>query len=310
MLRSFIMYVTLHMKGWSKMIPEKITNTSDFSAMITDIRKKHPKNGKIMSKEQVSLAMGKGRTWLSQIETGRLKKISSDDFIKIFEVIFNCSHDKAQQIASYHYEAYIELKLQFTQLLQQFCSTATNQYLSCQFQPQQRTYINFFKNLYFNLTQNYTDFEHLFNGLDLSLLNTVDNAAKDIVYKKMSELKIELRYLKKENVLSTLSFIASIIPYYYTCDDNEKAQGITQCQDGLALLYRLSSGYDKNFYTFEKVDLNSINFFIKSMDDFSKLYYPMLKPINIPVLNTPSLIALNESISILQTQLDLMLQIF
>ena len=55
------------------MISNKIMNTPELSAMITDIRKKHPKNGKIMSKEQVSLAMGKGRTWLSQIETGRLE---------------------------------------------------------------------------------------------------------------------------------------------------------------------------------------------------------------------------------------------
>lgn len=36
--------------------------------------RKNPQNNKILTKEEVSLAMGKGRTWLSQVETGRLKK--------------------------------------------------------------------------------------------------------------------------------------------------------------------------------------------------------------------------------------------
>ena len=135
------------------MIPEKITNTSDFSAMITGIRKKHPKNGKIMSKEQVSLAMGKGRTWLSQIETGRLKKISSDDFIKVFEIVLDIDHDEATEKVEEYYDDIIEQNNEFSNVMQKLNSAIKEKYLECQDKNERKKLFTFLGNFAENLKE-------------------------------------------------------------------------------------------------------------------------------------------------------------
>lgn len=135
------------------MIPEKITNTSDFSAMITGIRKKHPKNGKIMSKEQVSLAMGKGRTWLSQIETGRLKKISSDDFIKVFEIVLDIDHDEATEKVEEYYDDIIEQNNEFSNVMQKLNSAIKEKYLECQDKNERKKIFTFLGNFAENLKE-------------------------------------------------------------------------------------------------------------------------------------------------------------
>lgn len=104
------------------MIPDKIKNTPELSAMISDLRKKYPQNGKIMSKEQVSLAMGKGRTWLSQIETGRLKKVSCEDLIKIFEIILDINHSEATEKVEEYYDDIIEQNNEFSKAMQKLNS--------------------------------------------------------------------------------------------------------------------------------------------------------------------------------------------
>mgnify|MGYP002521283468 CR=1 FL=1 len=125
------------------MIPNKIKITPELSAFISDLRKSHPRNGKIMSKKRVSFAMGKGRTWLSQIETGRLKKINYEDFVKIFEVILNINHDEAQEKVSY----YIYQTTEFNQIIQRLNSVANDRYSLCKNDSERKEFLTFMKHI-------------------------------------------------------------------------------------------------------------------------------------------------------------------
>lgn len=285
-------------------------NTPELSAMISDLRKKHPQNGKIMSKEQVSLAMGKGRTWLSQIETGRLKKISSDDLIKVFEIILDIDHDEATEKVAEYYEPYKIQSTELNQLLQQFCSAVSDKYFSCQTQHEQRNFMLFLNSLYFNLTKNSTDFEYLLDGLDLSLMDFADKWDQELIHEKMQNLKDELIYLKKENILKSLSSEAALLPLCFNDERDGKSDGIKSCQNGLNLLYRLSDYYRRKSDTLNANDLSSINFFVNSVEAYSNFYYPTLKPINIPVLTTTSSDKLDHLIFDLRKHIQLMLQTF
>lgn len=128
-------------------------NTPELSAMITDIRKKHPKNGKIMSKEQVSLAIGKGRTWLSQIETGRLKKISSENLIEVFEIILDIDHDEATEKVEEYYDDIIEQNNEFSNVMQKLNSAIKEKYLECQDKNERKKLFTFLGNFAENLKE-------------------------------------------------------------------------------------------------------------------------------------------------------------
>lgn len=318
------------------MLPDKIKNTPELSSLLTNIRKENPQNVRSLSKEQISLAMGKGRTWLSQVETGRLKKISSEDYIKFFEVVLNFNHDKAQKAALAFYEDFVGLNTEFSQLLQQFCSVINTQYLSCPTSYEQRNYVKFLQNLYSNFTQNHEDFEYLFDGLDLSVLNTVDELTKDTFHQKMDSLKSELHCLKKETIFTSLHIISSEIDFLIDTksfmstvkkanDSSSKTQTTIDqlkimetkilenatdshnCQTGVNLLQKLSDGCKRKLYTLEKNDLNEINTFFDTFNNFLNHFYPNLKHLTISPLTKLSIEELDNRISILQAQLNLMM---
>lgn len=299
------------------MLPNKIENTPELSSMIASLRKENTqKNGKVMSKEQVSLAIGKGRTWLSQIETGRLKKISSEDLIKIFEIVLNIDHDKAREKVIEYYESYAELNTQFTQLLNQFCCAANDKYYSLKTRADQKIFLHAFQDIYFNFSQNIYDFAYLVNRLDLSLLNTADKLAKDTIHKKMNELKRELSFLDKNNILKLLSVTRPHSSFHYTKNErntenkDSSLEDIKSCQSGLNLLCRLSDGCKRKLYALEEKDLIIINLFLGSIELYSNFHYPDLIPFSLPPITIASVEELDDRISIMKKQLELIMQTF
>lgn len=136
------------------MLPNKIENTPELSSMITSLRKENTqKNGKVMSKEQVSLAMGKGRTWLSQIETGRLKKVSSEDLTKVFEIVLDIDHDEATEKVEEYYDDIIEQNNEFSNVMQKLNSAIKEKYLECQDKNERKKLFTFLGNFAENLKE-------------------------------------------------------------------------------------------------------------------------------------------------------------
>lgn len=56
-------------------------------------------DGKTLTAEQLSLAIGKNRAWMSQIESGRLKTIRREDIISLYKYLFDLNDEDAEKKA-------------------------------------------------------------------------------------------------------------------------------------------------------------------------------------------------------------------
>lgn len=71
------------------MLPMKLDLTQELAATLRQLRLDHPINGKVLTAENLSKAIGNNRAWMSQIESRRLKKIRREDIIAIYKILFN-----------------------------------------------------------------------------------------------------------------------------------------------------------------------------------------------------------------------------
>ena len=82
------------------MLPMKLDLTEELASTLRQLRLDHPVNGKILTAENLSKAIGNNRAWMSQIESRRLKKIKREDIIKIYQLLFNLpTEEKAEDKA-------------------------------------------------------------------------------------------------------------------------------------------------------------------------------------------------------------------
>lgn len=81
------------------MLPNKIKNTETTAKQLKKERLSHPKDGKILTANDLSLLISNNRALVSQIESLRLKNIKRDDIISIFCVLYNVDSFKAEQLA-------------------------------------------------------------------------------------------------------------------------------------------------------------------------------------------------------------------
>lgn len=280
------------------MFPTQIENTQKISTMLTNLRKEHPQNGHIMSKEQLSQAMGKGRTWMSQVETGRLKKIKTADIIKIYEILLNVDPSTAQKEFLYFYDSYEEDSVKLKKLLDQFTSAVYDKYSSLSGTTERLQLFTFLNSLHLNLTQNFTDFEYLLDGLDLSILNQTSKWTRYAILDKITALKHEIDYTKKETLLKNLSREALSIPIFFN-DDDGKFEGIKSCQRGVSLIYRLLDAIHEPSQQLEDDDLKTINFFIYAVNEYTDFYFPQFASPDLTKLSRVSFEDLRDNYTLL-----------
>ena len=73
------------------MLPEKITLTNAFRKYITETRVSAKEENSLLSADYVSKQIGRSKSWLSQVENGRLKTVKKNDLINVFSFILNQS---------------------------------------------------------------------------------------------------------------------------------------------------------------------------------------------------------------------------
>ena len=88
------------------MLPMKLDLTEELAATLRQLRLDHPVDGKILTAENLSKAIGNNRAWMSQVESRRLKKIKREDIIKIYKLLYNYDDDKAEYLAEHDLEPY------------------------------------------------------------------------------------------------------------------------------------------------------------------------------------------------------------
>lgn len=75
------------------MLPAKIDLNERLCAKLRELRINNPVEEEVLTAENLSRLIGNNRAWMSQIESGRLKKIKREDVIAIYKLLFNISSD-------------------------------------------------------------------------------------------------------------------------------------------------------------------------------------------------------------------------
>lgn len=251
----------------------KVDNTPELALELTQLRKNHPKNGKVLSKEHLSLTMGKGRTWLSQVETRRLKKVDSADIVKLYSLLLNVDIQTAEEKFLEFYEPYIEDTEKFNDILNKFTASIKEQYSASKTYKEHRDLSRFIQNIYYNFINNYEDFEFLLDGLDLSLLNTVPEWAHLFILDKISSLKDDVYYLKKENILNSLACATSNIYISFNNKSDGIFDGFEIFNIGLNLLNKLLFFYEENNNLPNEKDLDIVNNFSEAINAYTTFYF-------------------------------------
>lgn len=72
------------------MLGKKIMLTPQFREYIINHRKAAMEHNPKLTADYISVKIGRAKSWLSQVENGRLKSVKTDDLINVFCVIENC----------------------------------------------------------------------------------------------------------------------------------------------------------------------------------------------------------------------------
>lgn len=270
----------------------KVDNTIELASELTQLRKNHPQNGKVISKERLSLAMDKGRTWLSQVETQRLKKVDSTDIVKLYSLILDVDIQAAEEKFLEFYEPYIEDLKKFDSVLNKFTVSIKERYSASKTYKEHRDLSLFIQNIYSNFINNCEDFEYLLDGLDLSLLNTVPKWTRLSILDKMNSLKDDVYYLKKENILKSLACETSNIYISFNDKNDGIFNGFKIFYIGLNLLNKLLFFYQENNNLPDEKDLDIINNFSEAINAYTAFYFSRFTTSDISKLTALSFDAL------------------
>ena len=115
------------MKWGDDMFPAKIDLNERLCAKLRELRINNPVEEEVLTAENLSKAIGNNRAWMSQIESGRLKKIKREDVIAIYKLLFNISSDsEAEKMAETDLLGFIVTKsvITTTEEVKGFMSTA------------------------------------------------------------------------------------------------------------------------------------------------------------------------------------------
>lgn len=79
------------------MLDPKLKLNDALRNFVSNQRKIAKKNNPTMTADGISLKIGRAKSWLSQVENGRLKSVKTDNLIKAFTIIKNTDYESAKQ---------------------------------------------------------------------------------------------------------------------------------------------------------------------------------------------------------------------
>lgn len=110
------------------LFPEKIENTPEVASMLKQLRLNNPKDDKVLTAEELSIALEKNRAWVSQIESRRLKNVKSEDVLKMYIYLLNEDMNSATARLNSFWETYSSQKEELDKIINLFSSTVTSHF--------------------------------------------------------------------------------------------------------------------------------------------------------------------------------------
>lgn len=96
--------------------------------MLKQLRLNNPKDDKVLTAEELSIALEKNRAWVSQIESRRLKNVKSEDVLKMYIYLLNEDMNSATARLNSFWETYSSQKEELDKIINLFSSTVTSHF--------------------------------------------------------------------------------------------------------------------------------------------------------------------------------------
>ncbi len=181
----------------------KIENTKEFADMFRKLREDSIKNGKMVTAQQLSLAVyPKNRAWASQVESGRLKKVKYEDMITVYKYLFDLNEESALKRFENDYKALIRKQQEFKQLTTKLFDTLQKQYNSLETHDEQQRLYNVLSCLNSGFEKNYSDTIDILYKLDFALLKESISDEHRQIMEDFSSLKEQINAFQYRDKLN------------------------------------------------------------------------------------------------------------
>ena len=288
------------------MSAEKLTLTEDLAAMIKKLRQTHSKNGKKITAEQLSLAIGKNRAWMSQIESRRLKKIKKQDIIKIYMYLFEIDTSSAEERFKWDYRFYTE---DISDCLSSFNDTLSSLYNTLSLSDKLK-FKNTLNTLELGFECNFEDLALIFENFDFNLLKHLPTDAHQNIIEKFTNIKEEVSSFNTTFFLSRLNESANNINSFSESPNPQQLYNfcLLNYMNGLSYATYIIK---RNLYiNNEQKCIQEINHFIYSIKNFISYFFPEHQIILNTLKNESTISSdTNKLLDILQSFLDQILSI-
>lgn len=98
------------------MLAKKIVLNDRIRKLIIDYRKSAKERNPLMTADYISEQIGRAKSWLSQVENGRLQSVKTDDLINVFCFLQN--RDRNNKKDRKHVEEYLDDQIQYIMITQ------------------------------------------------------------------------------------------------------------------------------------------------------------------------------------------------
>lgn len=267
-------------------LPDKIDNTEAFAAMFKKLRTETPKNGKILTSQELSLIVyPKNRAWVSQIENRRLKKVKSQDMIAVYECLFDEDYDTAKEHFEADYENYSTKQEQFDKITSLLLNTLYTKYNVLKSPSDRDDLCNVLSCLNSGFSQNYRDTVFILNNMNFSSLKDALEVDHSRIMNQLINLKYEINSFGKKAKLSRVcELIHGLIDTYTLKTANPMTESLKNAyvyiSDGykyMKLLLQLSDDLSVSYEKFQLI--HTLSVFIITVNKVASDYFPNVLPL-------------------------------
>lgn len=257
----------------NNIIPEKIDNTEEFALLFKKLRQDHPRDGKTITAQQLSLQIyPNNRAWASQVESRRLKNVKSEDMIAVYEYLLNTNRIAAKQCFAKDYLAYSQKNTRFENTLNQLCKTITSKYVTLENREDQDKLLDILQILGRGFANGYNNLSDILCGFDFTLLNTATSEERKEILDSFDILKTKINSLENRKTIRSFKFYVDKILYFKGSTADDIYQFLSDCNICLSLMSKLmSEGIDT---VIRKSFIYCIDNFIKGLYIFSIVNFP------------------------------------
>lgn len=196
------------------LFPEKIENTPEVASMLKQLRLNNPKDDKVLTAEELSIALEKNRAWVSQIESRRLKNVKSEDVLKMYIYLLNEDMNSATARLNSFWETYSSQKEELDKIINLFSSTVTSHFFSLESATEKKKLVDVVTNLAKGINFRYDDTINVLDGMDFTAFSQMSSKEKNDFISSFTEIKQKFYICQKRRDLGKIQYWVSTLIYH------------------------------------------------------------------------------------------------